>query len=133
MIHAWSDGPNYVTRFSDGTHQSVSDTTPDKGGSGGGFRPHDLLAAALACCVNMTVRMAAGNLDIPLESVTTRVNLNRDGSDQVVFQYEIELHGQLTEEQRAKLFRAAGACPVRKSLSKTLIFDNIRLSENERR
>ena len=36
-----------------------SDNTPDKGGKGAGFRPHELLEAALACCMNMSVRMYA--------------------------------------------------------------------------
>jgi len=122
MISARNEGSHYLTSFSDGTHQGLSDTTPDKGGNAAGFRPHDLLAAALACCVTMTVRMFADNHGLPLEAVTTKVGLNRDSADQVVFQYEIDLQGQLTPEQREKLAHAASACPVRRTLSKTIVF-----------
>ena len=66
MIYSTSELPPYRTRFSDGTHEGVSDTTADKGGHNCGFGPHDLLEAALANCVNMTVRMYADNHDIPI-------------------------------------------------------------------
>ena len=38
MITATSAGPAYLTRFSDGLHEGLADTTPDKGGAGAGFR-----------------------------------------------------------------------------------------------
>ena len=123
MICAKSDLTRYQTRFSDGKHEGVSDTTADKGGQHSGFRPHDLLEAALAACVNMTVRMYADNHGIPLRGVTTNVSLDRIHPDEVVFRYEVELDGELTEEQRNRLLQAAGACPIRKTLSKRIRFE----------
>lgn len=123
MICAKSELTRYQTRFSDGKHESISDTTPDKGGQHSGFRPHDLLEAALAACVNMTVRMYADNHGIPLRAVTTNVSLDRTLPDEVVFRYEVELDGELTEEQRNRLLQAASACPIRKTLSKRIRFE----------
>jgi putative redox protein len=123
MICAKSDLTRYQTRFSDGEHEGIADTTADKGGAHSGFRPHDLLEAALAACVNMTVRMYADNHGIPLRAVTTNVNLDRTHPDEVVFRYEVEIDGELTEEQRNKLFQAASACPIRKTLSKRIGFE----------
>jgi putative redox protein len=38
---------------------AIVDTTSGKGGYGDGFHPHELLEAALATCMNMTIRMYA--------------------------------------------------------------------------
>jgi putative redox protein len=124
MIYSTSELVRYQTRFSDGAHHRISDTTADKGGSHSGFRPHDLLEAALASCVNMAVRMCADNHAIPLRSVTTRVSLDRSDADDVVFRYEVELDGELTQEQKDKLSHAANACPVRRTLSKRIRFES---------
>jgi putative redox protein len=122
MIRAKSESTRYKTRFSDGKHECFSDTTADKGGEHSGFRPHDLLEAALAACVNMTVRMYADNHGIPLRGVTTNVSLDRTHPDEVVFRYDVELDGELTAEQQDRLFHAASVCPVRKTLSKRITF-----------
>jgi putative redox protein len=124
MICAKSELTRYRTRFTDGEHEGIADTTADKGGEHSGFRPHDLLEAALATCVNMTVRMYADNHGIPVRGVTTNVSLDRTHPDEVVFRYEVELDGELTDEQRNKLFQAASACPVRKTLSKKIRFES---------
>jgi putative redox protein len=123
MICATSESTPYQTRFSDGEHQGISDTTADKGGQHSGFRPHDLLEAALATCVNMTVRMYADNHAIPLRSVTTKVSIDRTLPDEAVFRYEVDLDGELTPVQKDKLLRAANACPVRRTLSKGIRFE----------
>ncbi len=123
MIHTTSDSPRYCTRFSNGTHEALADTTADKGGSCGGFRPHDLLEAALATCVNMTMRMFADHHGIPLRGVETKVELDRAQPDEVVFRYAVTLDGELTAEQRDKLLYAAAACPVRRTLSKKIRFE----------
>jgi putative redox protein len=122
MIEASSEQTRYRTRFSNGTASADSDTTPDKGGSGSGFRPHDLLEAALATCVTMMVRMYADNHGIPLDQVTTSVHLDRDNPDETVFRYDIHLDGALSQEQRERLLRAATTCPVRRTLSKRIRF-----------
>ena len=123
MIVATSQLAPYQTRFSDGSHEGLSDTTADKGGAHAGFRPHDLLEAALANCVNMTVRMYAAHHAIPLSGVTTRVSLDRSHPDAVVFRYVVAFDGDLTPEQTQRLLRAAEACPVRRTLSKRVQFE----------
>lgn len=122
MIRAKSQLTPYLTCFSDGEHEGIADTTADKGGQHSGFRPHDLLDAALATCVSMTVRMYADHHGIRLRGATTNVRLDRS-PDEVVFRYEVELDGELTAEERERLLRAAGACPVRRTLSKRIRFE----------
>jgi putative redox protein len=123
MILAQSELRPYQTRFSDGLHETMADAAADHGGNGDGFRPHDLLEAALAACVNITVRMFAERHAIPLRSVAAKVTLDRSKPDETVFRYEVLLDGDLTDEQKAKLLLAAGACPVRKTLSKSIRFE----------
>ncbi len=123
MITATSDTPRYLTRFTDGRHQGEADTTADKGGGDAGFRPHALLEAALACCVNMNVRIYAENHGIALSGVTTRVALDRSAPGETAFRYEIEVHGKLTPEESERLKRAGNACAVRRTLSKAIRFE----------
>ncbi len=123
MIISTSESPQYRTRFSDGKHAGIADTPAEKGGSDSGFRPHELLEAALATCVNMTIRMYADNHGIPLEGVTTTVRLDRESSEQALFNYEVEFVGDLKPEHAEKLLRAANACPVRRTLSRAIVFN----------
>jgi len=50
MIQASSQPERYRTAFTNGGQTALADTTADKGGGGAGFRPHELLEAALASC-----------------------------------------------------------------------------------
>lgn len=124
MIVSKSEMPRYLTGFSDGFHEAASDTTADKGRGNAGFRPHDLLEAALATCVNMSVRMFAEKRAMPLRAVKTKVRLDRSMPDEVVFQYHVDLEGELSITQKEELLRAAAACPVRRTLSKQIRFES---------
>jgi len=124
MISARSEEPRYRTCFSNGAQEAYADATADKGGGAAGFRPHELLEAALASCVNMTVRMYAQNHAIPIEAVTTNVRIDR-GPEGAVFRTKIDIHGgALTPEQRERLLDAARACPVRRTLSGSIRFED---------
>jgi putative redox protein len=85
-----------------------SDTTRDKGGSESGFRPHALLEAALASCMNMTLCMYTDQQGLALSDVTTRVKLDRSQSEETVFEYEVELQRELSEQDRARLLDVVG-------------------------
>lgn len=122
MITASSESQPYLTRFSNGKQTTYADTTADKGGGEMGFRPHELLEAALATCMNMHLRMYAANHGIELGEVSTKVSLDRSSPSEAVFNYSIELSGQLDDEQRVKLVEIAETCPVRRTLSKKLSF-----------
>ena len=122
MITASSEPTSYQTLFSNGKQTAIADTTVDKGGGEKGFRPHELLEAALATCMNMQIRMYAANHGIGLSEVQTRVSLDRSSPAEAVFEYSVELSGQMDEEQRRKLLEVAENCPVRKTLSKKLSF-----------
>ena len=123
MIRATNEPAPYRTRFSDGEHECLADTTPAKGGGNSGFRPHDLLEAALASCINMTVRMYAAHHGIPLGTVAVKVSLDRGNPEETVFRYEVDVDGNLTPAQRDQLLHAARACPVSRTLAKRIRFE----------
>ena len=124
MITCKSGNTRYKTLFSNGVHEAYADTTEDKGGGGTSFRPHDLLEAALASCLNMYVRMYADKHNIPLHGISTAVTLDRVSPAEVTFKYSIELDGPLSEEQRQRLLQVSKECPVRKTLSQKISFRN---------
>jgi putative redox protein len=122
MITTRSSPERYHTLFADGARSAPADTPSEKGGAGAGFRPHALLEAALATCIDMTVRMAADKYGIPLTGVQVTVTLNRSDPEAPCFEYTIELEGDLGTEARERLYGAASRCPVRRTLSRPLHF-----------
>ncbi len=122
MITADNELKPYKTKFTNSTVFSYSDNTAEKGGNGDGFRPHELLEAALACCMNMSVRMYADQNSINLDSVTTTVSIDRSKSDGVCFEYSIHLNGDLSEKETNDILEMVKTCPVRETLSTKLSF-----------
>ena len=120
MITCRNEKLKYQTSFSNGKHTAYADTTEDKGGASSGFRPHELLEAALASCLNMHLRMYADTHNISLDEVQTTVTLDRSLPNEVIFEYSIDLVGSLTKEQRQRLLQIAKTCPVHKTLSKVI-------------
>jgi putative redox protein len=122
MIRAENEEISYKTKFSNGEHSAFSDTTIDKGGSNSGFRPHELLEAAVASCMNMHIRMFAENHKMNISKVKTEVSLDKDGPECAIFEYKIEVDGKLTGLEKEKLMQIVRSCPVKKTLSKRIDF-----------
>ncbi len=122
MIKCFSKESQFETFFTDDRHRGTIDAPADKGGGEAGFRPHDLLEAALAGCLNITLRKYAAGHNIPLAGATTWVSLNRQSPEETVFEYGLELQGPLTEAQRQELIQAAAACAVHQTLSRKISF-----------
>ena len=122
MITTKSQSPGLQVRFTNGKAEALADATLDKGGSGQGFRPHELLEAALATCMNMHLRLFAQANALQLNAVSTTVTLDRGDPDETVFHYCIDLDGPLSESSRQQLVAAAIDCPLRKTLSRRMFF-----------
>jgi uncharacterized OsmC-like protein len=105
-----------------GPHRIVSDLPSLEGGADAGPSPHDLLAAALGSCTAMTVTWSAGKHKIPLQGIDVRVTQSR-GSAGHLFRVAIELRGDLDDAQKATLERAAGHCPVARTLQHPIAID----------
>lgn len=108
----------YQTAFSNGTYESIADVSIAKGGGGLGFGPHELLEAALATCVTMTVQMAAQKHGFPLEGAQCTARLDRSQPERIQLHYTLTLDGPaLRPEQHAALHASAARCPVAQTLS----------------
>ena len=122
MTSATSDGAAYRTSVRTGDLQLLANTLKDGVGGTDGFRPHDLLEAALAACMNITARMAAQKAGVELERVTTNVQLDREGEGPVTFKCSLSILGELSEEKRAAVANSVANCPVRRTLSRGIQF-----------
>jgi putative redox protein len=119
----------YRAEVSAGRHTLIADEPIAVGGTDQGPTPYDYLAAALGTCTAMTIRMYADRRGWPLEGVTVRLTHSRlhaqdcqqcDAEDvgMDMLTRSIELSGELTEEQRARLQRVADRCPVGQTLAR---------------
>lgn len=97
-----------------GRHRFLADEPVSVGGLDSGLSPYDLIAAGLAACTNMTMRLYAERKGWPLERATTNViHAKRDDiSPGDLFTRTIMLDGPLSAEQRAQILSVADRCPV---------------------
>ncbi len=122
MVTTHSEKTPYRTRFTIDGHEAFADASQEKGGGGAGFGPHALLEASVACCINIWLRMYADKRGIPLSGVAVKLRLNRQMPGETIFQYSVDLQGDLTEEQRRDIQRQIVACPVSQTLLKNISF-----------
>lgn len=123
MITSESQEEQYRTHFTNGTYEAYADTTKNKGGMEQGFRPHELLEAALACCMNMSLRMHAQKLCIPLTQVRVHVSLNRENPALPTFEYDVTFDETLSDDDRKTLLETLAQSSVRSTLSKPFAFE----------
>lgn len=122
MITATSTETAYKTLFTNEIHQGISDTTEKHGGSHCGFRPHELLEAALATCMNMWLKMYADKRGLVLEQIKTKISIDRSDPEKVVFGGTIDLEGDLSEGQKNRMIEIATTCPVHRTLGRKIVF-----------
>jgi putative redox protein len=126
-VVARTSGNGFRTEVRAGDHALIADEPASVGGTELGPTPYDLLAAALATCTSMTLRMYANHKQLDLESATVRVEHDKihakdcedceSGSGKIdEFRRRIELQGELSEEQRQRMLEIADRCPVHRTL-----------------
>jgi len=100
-------------------HVLTADEGPANGGQDSGPSPHDLFDAALATCKAMTAMWYARRRGYPLERVETHVDSDSSAERSGVYRLRVhvELLGPLSDDQRADIQRAIGACPIHKLMT----------------
>jgi putative redox protein len=121
---------HYKTILSSATNQIIGDEPISSGGTALGFSPEELLAASLATCTSITLRMYADRKNWALEKIEVNVIFERDAEKNISnIIREITLTGKLTTEEQQRLLQIANQCPIHKTLSNPI---NIKTILNER-
>ena len=118
----------FMQEITVGEHRLNSDEPLSLGGTDTGPTPYDLLISALGACTSMTISLYARRKKWPLESVSVRLRHSKihaadcaDCDTKVGrldrIEGEIELEGDLSEEQRSRLLEIANKCPVHRTLT----------------
>jgi putative redox protein len=105
-------------------HTFVSDEPASSGGTDLGPTPAELVAAALAACTTITLRMYADRKAWPLEAVEASVERLVESSASLAgsraaprYLRRLTLMGPLDEAQIARLVQIADRCPVHRQLA----------------
>jgi putative redox protein len=113
-------GPHQLrVQVSVGGQSFVGDEPVAAGGTGLGPTPHDLLAAALAECTVITLRLYADRKAWPLEAIEASVTheVQAQATPRDLFRRTVRLTGPLDETQRTRLLEIAERCPVHRTLT----------------
>jgi putative redox protein len=100
-----------------GRHELVADEPAALGGADAGPPPYGLLAAALAACTSITLRMYADRKGWELGPVGVDVVVH-GGRDEQHLERTIRLSPSVTAEQRARLAEIADKTPLTRTLSR---------------
>ncbi len=85
-------------------------------GTDKGLSPNDFLLSSLGSCTSITLRMYARLKKIPLDKIIIKLNRSETGE----IDRKIELIGNLTDEQKTRLFEISNRCPIHKALTNTV-------------
>jgi putative redox protein len=114
-----------------GNHRWMADEPRVYGGTDLGPNPYDLLLMSLGACTSMTVRLYANHKNMPLSDIKVRLRHKRvheedsedcEGEDRrlEIISLKLELTGDLNDDERKKLLKIAGRCPVNRTLTGVL-------------
>ena len=126
VVHGNAMG--FAQEITAGPHRLLADEPSAVGGTDTGPNPYDLLLASLGACTSMTVSLYARRKQWPLEAVTVRLRHSKihatdceECETKTVLldriERDVELQGNLTQEQRTRLLDIANRCPVHRTLT----------------
>lgn len=121
-IQSISKSDSYQTEIRNQNSMVIADEPIDDGGDGQGFEPSELLCAALAGCISITLRMYSKRKEWNPGEILTNIDgkvLKENGETFLQIKVQLQLKGhQLTQEQIGRLIQVAGLCPVSRILKK---------------
>ncbi len=122
-----TENQGFFTEIFANGHAMAADEPLQYGGTDRGPTPYDYLLAALGACTSMTLQMYARRKKLPLDKAVVRLTHQKihasdcegcatDNGKIDRMEREIELFGELDQEQRARLLEIAERCPVHKTM-----------------
>jgi putative redox protein len=106
-----------------GGHRIVADEPTERGGTGSGPTPQELLAASLVSCTSITMQLYAQRKGWNLDDLTIEVEFapaERGAPTQ--FEMVLGLPDHLTDDQVEKLQVIAAKCPIHRTLEGEAMF-----------
>ena len=95
----------------------MADEPKDEGGLDLGFSPNELMAASLAACTVITLRMYADRKKWNLDSVELTVSIEWDKLTlRTLMKKKMRLNGNLSPAERKRLREIGDKCPTHKML-----------------
>ncbi|HRL71495.1 MAG: OsmC family protein [Flavobacterium sp.] len=117
-ITAHTGNELYKTEIRSETNFIVSDEPESSGGKDLGFSPKELLAASLASCTGITLRMYANRKGWDLTDIKVEITFDTDSVDnKFKIIRNIILSGSLDDSQKARLLNIADKCPIHKIIT----------------
>jgi len=99
----------------------ISDEPQILGGKNLGLNPTELLAASLASCTVITLRMYINRKQWNVSEINVKIDFERDSERNVsLFTRKIEVIGEVDETQRQRLETIANSCPIHKVLTHSI-------------
>lgn len=115
---------HYRTHINTETNSLTADEPITNGGRGEGMGPEQLLAASLASCTSITLRMYADRKGYNVEKIEVNVSMERDKALNITnINRKIDITGTLTDEEKGKMMVIANNCPVHKILSNNILIN----------
>jgi putative redox protein len=112
----------YKTELVARDHMVIADEPLDVGGKDLGPRPGDFIRMGLASCTAITLRMYANRKGWDVQQIRVQVS-NGPFEGKTSYKTEIEIAGNVDEEQRNRLLQIAKLCPVHKVLTNPIEID----------
>jgi putative redox protein len=96
----------------------LADEPVSVGGLASGPTPYELVAAGLGACTVMTLRLYADRKGLALERASVEVRHQKQAGQTPadLFERTLTLEGDLSPEQRERMFEIADKCPVHRTL-----------------
>tara|TARA_R110002096_G_scaffold259030_1_gene452579 strand:- start:41944 stop:43158 length:1215 start_codon:yes stop_codon:yes gene_type:complete len=118
-----------------GRHTMLADEPEAYGGSDTGPSPYELLLAALGACKSMTMRMYAARKGFALDQAKVTLRHSKvhavdcdgcetNGKKVDRIEVDIEVTGDLNEEDRQKIIAIAEKCPVHRTLVSNVVIES---------
>ena len=105
-------------------NQLLTDAPVDNQGKGEAFSPSDLAATALGSCILTILGIQAKNLGADFRGATVAVekHMTTQAPRRIArLDVRISMPAGIAEDVRARLMRAADACPVKQSLHPDIV------------